>query len=37
MYFDLNCQDNPSGFEGGFMTYFKLIPLDNRGYTVRDF
>ena len=39
MVFDLNCQDNPSGFERGGMTYFKTIPPDSgkKGYAVRDF
>lgn len=39
MVFDLNCQDNPSGFEKGGMTYFKTILPDSgkKGYTVRDF
>jgi hypothetical protein len=39
MSFDLKCQDNPSGFEDGFMTYFKTIPPTSeiKGYTVRDF
>ena len=37
MVFFLDCQDNPSGFERSFMTYFKTIPSDSKVYTVRDF
>lgn len=37
MDFFLECQDNPSGFERSFMTFFKTIPDDSKGYTVRDF
>jgi hypothetical protein len=39
MVFFMDCQDNPGGFERGFMTYFKTISYASgeKVYTVRDF
>jgi len=39
MIFQMDCQDNPSGFDNGYLIYFKIFTNDegHKSYTIREF